>query len=161
MMNDIDRKIPLPKGASVITTGAEISWDGEAWVVHKFLDTSEPPYVKDSMHKVVLEDGAPYEVVPIEPSEFYDPMYPMFLECHDDYVVLLVCDDEDDPEEYSITVDDVKGFGNSGSGISFLGPIMGDHRMIVKIYEDVMDYFQREHPEHFTEEERAKWAEHE
>ena len=157
-MNKDDRLIPLQEGAIVITTGAEISWNGEAWIVHKFLDTSEPPYIKDNMNKVVLEDGVPYEVTSIEDNEFYDPMYPKFLECHTDHVVLRANDIyTDEPVEHTITVEDVRYFGNSGSGMSCLGTVMGDHRMLCHIHEDVVDYFMQEHPENFTPEERERW----
>lgn len=151
-----ERMIPLQEGASVITTGAEISWNGQSWDVHKFLDTSEPPYIEDNNNVVRIENGIPYEIDIIENGEFYDDMYPMFLECHDDYVIVSAANIYGVMQENKVTVEDVKSFGNSGSGMSVLGTIMGDHREIHRIYEDALDYFEREHPEHFSKKKEDK-----
>lgn len=153
----------LKAGEEIITTGATLVWNNDGtWTVVKFHDKEEPSHLtSDESSKVHLNgNGIPYVEQSIESGEFYDPMYPNFLECHADHVVLMADDMfTGDPTEHTITVEDMKSFGNSGSGMSCLGSIMGDHRMIMQIYEDVLEFFQREHPELFSSAERAIWLE--
>lgn len=79
--------------------------------------------------------------------------YPHFLECHNDHVVLMADDlFTGEPEEHTVTIDDVNSYGTGMSGLSSLGSITGDHRMITAIYEDVYDYFLNEYPEKLVRE---------
>ena len=69
--------------------------------------------------------------------------YPHFKACEKDHVVV-----QTDQGDHTVTMQDVLNYGkNFGSGMSCLGFIMGDHRCIDAIYEDVLAYFEEEYPE--------------